>query len=396
MGLKIHRHAPMLLTRTSQASQELKVARPRKPTIELPPHVNVVRVKGRPYYYFHPGRGTKYSKRPVRLPDDPRSPEFWAVYRQAMNEPELRDSDNAVNALIAAYKAAPEWRQLADTTRANWGLYLERINDVWGRLEVRGIEPRHVLALRDNYAATPAAANNLLRCLSSMLSWSVPRGWRVDNPCLLVPKLRAGEGYEPWPWELILLARQYLRPDLWQAAALALYSGQRMGDVLAMRWDQVSGNIIAVAQEKTRKRLAIPLHEDLRKVLVETPKSAVTILTSTSGTPWTKDGFKTSWQKAIAAPRNGSGDPAPLWPLRAIREGGFVFHGLRKSAVVFLLEAGCSDAEVAAITGQSRKMVEHYGRQVSQRKLAASAILKWERAGNESLQNPLQNSREKK
>jgi hypothetical protein len=59
--------------------------------------------------------------------------------------------------------------------------------------------------------------------------------------------------------------------------------------------------------------------------------------------------------------------------------------------VVFLLEAGCTDAEVAAITGQSRKMVEHYGRQVGQRKLAASAILKWERSANESLQNALQN-----
>jgi integrase len=46
-------------------------------------------------------------------------------------------------------------------------------------------------------------------------------------------------------------------------AALALYSGQRMGDALAMRWDHVTGNIITVAQEKTRKRLAIPLHEDL-------------------------------------------------------------------------------------------------------------------------------------
>ena len=37
-----------------------------------------------------------------------------------------------------------------------------------------------------------------------------------------------------------------------------------------------------------------------------------------------------------------------------------VFHGLRKSAVVMLLEAGCTTAEVAAITGQSFDMVEHY------------------------------------
>lgn len=48
---------------------------------------------------------------------------------------------------------------------------------------------------------------------------------------------------------------------------------------------------------------------------------------------------------------------AELAPLRSRR---LVFHGLRKSAVVFLLEAGCADAEVAAITGQSREMVEHY------------------------------------
>jgi hypothetical protein len=138
------------------------------------------------------------------------------------------------------------------------------------------------------------------------------------------------------------------------------------------------------------------LHEDLQKILLETPKSAVTILTNTAGTPWTKDGFKTSWQKAFNAPSERAEEPTPPWPLRAIREGGYVFHGLRKSAVVFLLEAGCTDAEVAAITGQSRTMVEHYGRQVGQRKLAASAILKWERSANDSLQNTLQNLPRKK
>ena len=48
--------------------------------------------------------------------------------------------------------------------------------------------------------------------------------------------------------------------------------------------------------------------------------------------------------------------------------------------MVFLLEAGCSDAETASITGQSRRIVEHYAKQVNQRRLAAAAILKWEAA----------------
>jgi hypothetical protein len=43
-----------------------------------------------------------------------------------------------------------------------------------------------------------------------------------------------------------------------------------------------------------------------------------------------------------------------------------------------LLEAGCTDAEVSAITGQTREMVVHYARAVNQKRLAAAAILKWE------------------
>lgn len=91
---------------------------------------------------------------------------------------------------------------------------------------------------------------------------------------------------------------------------------------------------ISVRQEKTGKELVIPGHRDLQLVL---------------------DGIP-----------------------RRVRDRGLVFHGLRKSAVVMLLEAGCTDAEVAAVTGRSRKMVEHYARQVRQKKLAAAAVLKWE------------------
>jgi integrase len=97
---------------------------------------------------------------------------------------------------------------------------------------------------------------------------------------------------------------------------------------------------------------------------------AVQLLTNTRGKPWTKSGFKASWREALRG------------PLATIREAGLVFHGLRKSAVVMLLEVGCTTAEVQAITGQSMQMVEHYAKQVNQKKLAESAILKWERGEN--------------
>jgi len=126
------------------------------------------------------------------------------------------------------------------------------------------------------------------------------------------------------------------------------------------------------------------IHRDLKRVLEEIQKEASpdrdnvlfarlsneTILKNTRGKQWSPNGFKASWQHEL----NRSA-------MSSLREAKLVFHGLRKSAVVFLLEAGCSDAEVSAITGQSREMVAHYAKQVNQKKLAAAAILKWEAAG---------------
>lgn len=284
-----------------------------------------------------------------------------------MQLPTPRIDKNAVRHLASAWQASPEWSAMSDRTRREWTRHVSRIVAAWGDLQVAGIQPKHVLTLRDAYRKTPAEANNLMRCLRSMLSWSVPRGFRDDNPCREVKQLAGGEGYAPWPWDVIEDAQINLRPDLWHAVALALYSGQRLSDVLAMRWSAINAaGLLAVKQGKTGKSLLIPIHRDLQLVLNTIPKHAVTILTSAQGVPW-KTGFQTAWAKhrpAVVAAR------------------GLVFHGLRKSAVVTLLEAGCTDAEVAAITGQSRAMVEHYAKMVNQEKLARSAILKWEQQSN--------------
>ena len=59
---------------------------------------------------------------------------------------------------------------------------------------------------------------------------------------------------------------------------------------------------------------------------------------------------------------------------RLLRARRRVFHGLRKSAVVMLLEAGCEVAEVAAITGQSLAMVQHYAADINRRRMASSTL----------------------
>src|SRR5215475_10364475 len=103
-------------------------------------------------------------------------------------------------------------------------------------------------------------ANNLLRALSAMFGWGSLRGWRSNNPCLRVPKLKGGDGWAPWPWDIIQHLREHAALHLWEAAALALYTGQRMSDVLAMLCSDIDQGLIAVAQNKTKKKLWVPIH----------------------------------------------------------------------------------------------------------------------------------------
>ena len=355
------------------------MGRPRKASVKLPPHVHAVKARGKEYYYYQPFRGTRREGQRVKLPglpfglDGAPDAEWWDAYRAVAGETVKGPKSGSFAALIAAYHESPEWRELSAATRRGYHHNLAEVAKAWGNLLVAGVEPKHILALRDTKHSTPAAANALIRTLSAVISWGIPRGYRADNPCRHVRKLKIGEGYAPWSWEQIIHFREHVScQELWWAAAVALYSGQRQADDLAMQWSDCADGQISVVQEKTGKKLRIPMHRDLAELLRTVPRRSTTILTSTKGRPWTSDGFRASWSKEMTRPA-----------MAAHRQAGLVFHGLRKSAVVFLLEAGCTDAEVSAITGQSRQMVEHYARRVNQEKLAAMAVLKWEMDGQE-------------
>ena len=351
------------------------MARPRRPRFALPPHVNPVRARGKDYYYFQPQRGTPRAGKPIRVPGYPANPDgspnqdWWDAYRKLAGTIEEKPPTGTFALLIDAYQRSLEWKALSPRTREERARHLRMVRQAWGELHVSGIEPKHVLALRDSRARTPANANNLVRSLSSLLGWSVPRGWRQDNPCRGIRMLKIGEGYAPWPWQAIEHFAKHARPDLWHAAALALFSGQRLSDVLKVKWSDIRDGLISVQQSKTRKPLWIPIHRRLAAILEQLHRRSAYVLTNTRERPWTLDGFKASWSAELNREI-----------MKPLRDNRLVFHGLRKSAVVTLLEAGATDAEVSAITGQSREMVEHYARQVNQKKLAAAAILKWETA----------------
>jgi integrase len=122
---------------------------------------------------------------------------------------------------------------------------------------------------------------------------------------------------------------------------LALWTGQRQGDLLRLPWSAYDGSTIRLKQSKTGARVEIPVGAPLKAALDATTKRGPIILTSTEARPWTPDGFRASWGKACK--RAGIAD--------------VTFNDLRGTAVTRLALVGCSEAEIATITGHSLRDV---------------------------------------
>ncbi|WP_115935628.1 tyrosine-type recombinase/integrase [Aestuariispira insulae] len=155
---------------------------------------------------------------------------------------------------------------------------------------------------------------------------------------------------------------------------LALYTGQRISDVLKMTWKHIKGNVIEVVQEKTGTTTWIPLHPTLQDEIraykhAMGDKLGYFIIVNQKGKAYTADGFRSVFHKEINACGLGG----------RTSNDGCTIHGLRKNASTALAEAGCTEKEIMAITGhKTMAMVQHYTRDAQRKLLAQSAMRKWE------------------
>lgn len=346
------------------------MGRKRKAGVMLPEGVHVYRSRGKLYHYWRPGRGTEREAglKPTwcRLPDDPTSVAFWKALEAAQKPQETREGGMAK--MIAAYQASPHYAGLAEATRREYDRYLRDFKTDFGALEPNDLPPSEIAAMRDGLGGTPAKANAVIRSIAALYAWGRERGFAKANPAADIKKLKIGE-HRPWPawaWELV----PGLRVELRLACNLALYTGQRLGDVLAMHMGQIRDGAVTVRQSKTGKTMRIPLHRELMPLIEECrARGSLYLVSRPDGSQFTVDQFHAMWGREMVKT-----------DVKRIRAEGFVFHGLRKSATVKLAEAGCTEKQIAAVTGQSLAMVAHYSKEADQLKLAQEAIRRVENA----------------
>ncbi|MET4701933.1 integrase [Constrictibacter sp. MBR-5] len=314
----------------------------------------------------------------------PWTPAFMAEYERCLSREAApavqpgadRSKAGTMSALIASYYRTAEFTGLERSTQAAYRNAIERFRERHGEKRVAMLERRHVKAIVGGMHATPAAANNLLKRLRTLMRLAVDLGLRPDDPTHGVRGFRtAGDGFHTWTEAEITKfeERHPVGSKARLALALMLCTGQRRSDVVRMGWQHVEGDKIRVRQVKTDAHLILPMHADLLAVLAEAPRGNMTFMVTAYGKPFTPAGFGNWFREQC--------DAAELPHCSA--------HGLRKAASRRLAEAGCSHEQIKAVTGhRTDAEVTRYVRAADQSRLAEQAF---ERMRGADREQPMSN-----
>lgn len=275
-----------------------------------------------------------------------------------------------VTSVIQAYRASSKYRDLAARTQQDYDSHIDYLDNLIGHVEPKSIERHHVIKWQDKWAKDKNAhtANYRRRVLSILMEHAKDMGLLLksdENPVKGVRSLKYCKKERlPWPTELIAKFRESYSYQTRERLCfeLLLGSGQRIGDVLKMQWAHIEKDGINVIQNKTGKRLWVPLTLHLKAALGTAKHRSLFILAKDMTK--TKNPGTWSYRSAADAMRKAR---------QSIGAEAYDLHALRYTAASELLEAGCDDELIAAITGQSTSMVQYYTRATRQKFLAAKA-----------------------
>jgi integrase len=220
-----------------------------------------VTAKGRTYWYAWRGG--------PRLRDEPGSPEFVASYNEAVENRRTPDTER-FRSLVTLYKASKDYKKLADSTKHEWGKWLDRIAEYFGELRIAQFDrPEKIRPVirrwRNQWADKPRTADYGMQVLSRVMSYAVdPLGKIAGNPCEGVKQLYSGDRSEIiWADSDIATLKKMCSTEIAHAVDLAAHTGLRLSDLLRLSWSHVGEDAIIFATGKSRGRreAIIPLYD---------------------------------------------------------------------------------------------------------------------------------------
>lgn len=305
-------------------------------TIEMKGLYKVVS-KGRIYWYAW--------RNGPRIDAEPGTDKFLALYSEAVAERGVGDKQR-FKSIAIRYRGSKDYRDLADSTRRNWGPWIDQIVTRFGELRTKLFERpairKDITRWRSEVAEKrgPRAADYGMQVLSRICAYGIdPLGEMSSNPCEGIKQVyKVNRSEIIWTDSDIAHLKKTCSKEVGIAVDLAAYTGLRVGDLIRLSWSHVGDDAIVISTGKSRhKREAIiPLYDDLRDLLKKIPRKSPVILTSSTKRPWTRDGLSSSFADAKKL----------AWP-PAGRD--LHFHDLRGTAVTKFYIGGLDVRVIAEI-----------------------------------------------
>lgn len=289
----------------------------------------------------------------------PWSPAFMRAYTAAKDAPRAARTIGTLQSVIDGYLKGSGFTRLAPRTKHDYVVHLEKI--AAARLIENGpalatypldaiedpkIRPR-LLDWRDRMARTsPRQADATFGVLRIILEWAYDRGLVAANHARKPKKVyRADRSDKVWLEADLNAFRAIASHEMRMALELALWTGQRLSDLLRLSWSSYRDGRLAFRQGKRKRKVDMPVPSTLRALLDAEPRRAATILTTASGRPWRTEPkpvhFQHQWRQTTLA--------AGL--------DGLHFHDIRGTTCTMLANAGCTPSEIASVLGWTVKTV---------------------------------------
>jgi len=253
--------------------------------------------------------------------------------------------------LVATWRLH-ELPRYAAKTRTEYHRMSERIAEAYADFAVTQIRPKDVADLVDQWRDKPRTANAYRALVSLILSFAVRRGFIDRNPAAEIAGLPEPQRSRYLTDDELERIRAAASPMLAASIDLALVTCQRIGDLLALRWSDVTetGIVFRPAKVEGSTAIAVPLRMtprlraalDAAKAAAPAKVRSVFVLCTSTGQKYSYTGHHSAWQRACDA--------------AAVKNAHF--HDLRRRA---LTDAKRQGLDVRRLGGHSsEKMTARY------------------------------------
>jgi len=206
-----------------------------------------------------------------------------------------------------------------------------------GQLSLAQLQPKHFSDYRDERLKVVALSSVVreFQLMKAAFEWAKrDLGLLVSSEAvssIKLPKVRDARNRRPSDVELTALRLACSHPSLWPIITIAIETGMRRSEIVAMRWEDINWvtNTLHIPTAKNGHPRTIPLTPKATRILEGLNKSDVQVF------PISGNAVRLAWVRLKK--RAGVND------LR--------FHDLRHEAVSRFFELGLSIAEVALISG---------------------------------------------